>query len=67
MFSVAVALLTRITLMVADLIVILVTWTKMGRQAWDAMRLDQDMKVITSMLTDGASTSDVREPEVRTI
>ena len=40
--------------MLGDLIVILVTWTKMGRQAWDAMRLDQDMKVSTILLTDGA-------------
>ena len=49
-----VALLTRIPLMLADLIVILVTWIKMGRQVWDAMRLGQDMKVSTILLTDGA-------------
>ena len=46
--------------MLADLIVIVVTWMKMGRQVWDAMRLKQEMKVSTIMLTDGASTSDVQ-------
>ena len=51
--STSVTLLTRITLVLSDVIVVLVTWVKMYSQVKDAMRLHLDLKASTIMLSDG--------------
>ena len=50
-----VALLTRISLILGDVIVILVTWVKMHRQLREAMNLRGSIRLSTSaiMITDG--------------
>ena len=50
-----VALLTRISLILGDVIVILVTWVKMHRQLREAVNLRGSIRLSTSaiMITDG--------------
>ena len=50
---IAVATLTRISLILADIIVIAVTWIKMHKQARNTLRIGTTTSII--MLTDGMS------------